>query len=67
MITVEVHNIHIKLLFDNLSDQEVSWIKNQIHHKLDPLDPNRYRIRTFNLRDKYGVRVWDTSILYYGI
>lgn len=62
MITVEVHNIHIKLLFDNLSDQEVSWIKNQIHYKLDPLDPNRYRIRTFNLRTTEGERVWDGRV-----
>lgn len=67
MIDIIINNIQIKLEFKDISEKQIKWIMQQIHELLDPLDPNRYRNRAYNLRDKFGHRVWDTSILYYEI
>ena len=62
MITVYIGNIHLTLKFDNLNDREIKWILQQIHLQLDPLDPDRYRKKQFNLRDKSGNRVFDGRV-----
>lgn len=62
MITVYIGNIHLTLKFDNLNDREIKWILQQIHLQLDPLDPDRYRKKQFNLRDKSGARIWDGRV-----
>lgn len=62
MITIYIGNIHLTLKFDNLNDREIGWILQQIHLQLDPLDPNRYRKKQFNLRNKSGARVWDGRV-----
>lgn len=62
MITVYIGNIHLTLKFDNLNDREIEWILQQIHLQLDPLDPDRYRKKQFNLRDKSGARIWDGRV-----
>ena len=62
MITVYIGNIHLTLKFDNLNDREIKWINKQIHNALDPLDPQRYHIKAYNLRDKYGNRVFDGRV-----
>lgn len=62
MITVYIGNIHLTLKFDNLNDREIKWILQQIHLQLDPLDPDRYRKKAYNLRDKYGNRVFDGRV-----
>ena len=62
MITVYIRNIHLNLKFDNLNEREIKWINKQIHNALDPLDPQRYHIKAYNLRDKYGNRVFDGRV-----
>ena len=50
-------------MFEDLPDKEVKWVKKQIHNTLDPLNPQRYHMKAYNMRDKYGNRLFDTSIL----
>ena len=63
MIKLLIGNINIKLVFEDLPDKEVKWVKKQIHNTLDPLNPQRYHMKAYNMRDKYGNRLFDTSIL----
>ena len=63
MIKLLIDNINIKLVFEDLPDLQVKWVKKQIHNNLDPLDPQRYHKKAYNQRDKFGRRFWDTSIL----
>lgn len=64
MIKLVIGNINIKLIFEDIPDKEVKWIKQQIHNNLDPLNPQRYHMIAYNQRDKFGKRFWETSILY---
>ena len=59
MIKLVIGNINIKLIFEDLPDKEVKWIKKQIHNNLDPLNPQRYHMKAYNMRDKYGNRLFD--------
>lgn len=62
MIDIIINNIQIKLEFKDISEKQIKWIMQQIHESLDPLDPNRYRNRAYNLRDKFGNRMWDGRV-----
>lgn len=62
MITLLIGNIHIKLEFSNMNDKEIDYVMQQLHMSLDPLDPNRFRKKEYNLRNKYGQRVWDGRV-----
>ena len=62
MITLELGNIFIKLVFENVNDKTIEWVWSQIHTTFDPLDPDRFRKRPFNLRKSDGSRVWDGRI-----
>ena len=62
MITIYIGNIHLTLEFKNLNDQEIEWILQQIHLKLDPLDPDRYRKKAFLLHRADGSRYWDGRV-----
>lgn len=62
MITCEVGNINTKLTFDDYSKEQIAGIKQYLHEYINPLDPNRYRIKTYRLRDKYGNRLWDGRV-----
>lgn len=62
MITLFIGNIHIKLAFSNMNDKEIDYVMQQLHTALDPLDPNRFRKKEYNLRNKYGQRVWDGRV-----
>lgn len=62
MIEVDLGNININLKFKDLDISTIKAIIHQIHIKLDVPDPMRYRKRQYNLRDKYGHRVWDGYI-----
>lgn len=57
MITLELGNIFIKLVFENVNDKTIEWVWSQIHTTFDPLDPDRFRKRPFNLRKSDGSRV----------
>lgn len=62
MITLELGNIFIKLVFENVNDKTIEWVWGQIHTTFDPLDPDRFRKRPFNLRKSDGSRVWDGRV-----
>lgn len=62
MITLLIGNIHIKLEFSDMNDKEINYVMQQLHTALDPLDPNRFRKKEYNLRNKYGQRVWDGRV-----
>ncbi len=62
MIEVDLGNININLKFKNLDNHIIKFIVQQIHESLDPLDPQRFHKRIYNLRDKFGNRCWDGRI-----
>lgn len=62
MITLELGNIFIKLVFENVNDKTIDWVWSQIHTTFDPLDPERFRKRPYNLRKSDGSRVWDGRV-----
>jgi superfamily II DNA or RNA helicase len=62
VITLELGNIFIKLVFENVNDKTIEWVWSQIHTTFDPLDPDRFRKRPFNLRKSNGDRVWDGRV-----
>lgn len=62
MITLELGNIFIKLVFENVNDKTIEWVWSQIHTTFDPLDPDRFRKRPYNLRKSDGSRVWDGRV-----
>lgn len=62
MITLELGNIFIKLVFENVNDKTIEWVWGQIHTTFDPLDPDRYRKRAYLLHDSNGNRVWDGRV-----
>jgi superfamily II DNA or RNA helicase len=62
VITLELGNIFIKLVFENVNDKTIEWVWGQIHTTFDPLDPDRFRKRPFNLRKSDGSRVWDGRV-----
>ena len=45
-----------------MNDKEIDYVMRQLHTALDPLDPNRFRKKEYNLRNKYGQRVWDGRV-----
>ena len=45
-----------------MNDKEINYVMQQLHTALDPLDPNRFRKKEYNLRNKYGQRVWDGRV-----
>lgn len=45
-----------------MNDKEIDYVMQQLHIALDPLDPNRFRKKEYNLRNKYGQRVWDGRV-----
>lgn len=45
-----------------MNDKEIDYVMQQLHTALDPLDPNRFRKKEYNLRNKYGQRVWDGRV-----
>lgn len=45
-----------------MNDKEINYVMQQLHMSLDPLDPNRFRKKEYNLRNKYGQRVWDGRV-----
>lgn len=47
-----------------MNPKSEQYMLSKIHEALDPLDPERYRKKAYNMRDKYGNRLWGTSILY---
>lgn len=62
MITLELGNIFVKLVFENVNDKTIEWVWSQIHTTFDPLDPERFRKRLYNLRKSDGSRVWDGRV-----
>lgn len=62
MITLELGNIFIKIVFENMNDKTIKWVWSQIHTTFDPLDPERFRKRPYNLRKSNGDRVWDGRV-----
>lgn len=62
MITLELGNIFIKIVFENVNDKTIKWVWSQIHTTFDPLDPERFRKRPYNLRKSNGDRVWDGRV-----
>lgn len=62
MITLELGNVFIKIVFENVNDKTIEWVWSQIHTTFDPLDPDRYRKRAYLLHDSNGNRVWDTWV-----
>lgn len=62
MITLELGNVFIKLVFENVNDKTIEWVWSQIHTTFDPLDPERFRKRPYNLRKSNGDRVWDGRV-----
>lgn len=62
MITLELGNIFIKIVFENVNDKTIEWVWSQIHTTFDPLDPERFRKRPYNLRKSNGDRVWDGRV-----
>lgn len=62
MIKLLIGNIKIKLQFEHMSQKTIDYAMHQLHLALDPLDPERYRKRPYNLRDKHGRRVWDGRV-----
>ena len=62
MITLELGNIFIKIVFENVNDKTIKWVWSQIHTTFDPLDPDRYRKRAYLLHDSNGNRVWDGRV-----
>lgn len=57
MITLELGNVFIKIVFENVNDKTIEWVWSQIHTTFDPLDPERFRKRPYNLRKSNGDRV----------
>lgn len=45
-----------------MNDKEIDYVMQQLHMSLDPLDPNRFRKKEYNLRNQWGVRIWDGRI-----
>lgn len=45
-----------------MNDKEIDYVMQQLHMSLDPLDPNRFRKKEYNLRNQRGVRIWDGRI-----
>lgn len=45
-----------------MNDKEIDYVMQQLHISLDPLDPNRFRKKEYNLRNQRGVRIWDGRI-----
>lgn len=45
-----------------MNDKEIDYVMQQLHMALDPLDPNRFRKKEYNLRNQQGVRVWDGRV-----
>lgn len=45
-----------------MNDKEIEYVMQQLHMSLDPLDPNRFRKKEYNLRNQRGVRIWDGRI-----
>lgn len=45
-----------------MNDKEIDYVMQQLHTALDPLDPNRFRKKEYNLRNQQGVRVWDGRV-----
>ena len=62
MITLELGNVFIKIVFENVNDKTIEWVWSQIHTTFDPLDPERFRKRPYNLRKSDGSRVWDGRV-----
>lgn len=62
MITLELGNVFIKIVFENVNDKTIEWVWSQIHTTFDPLDPERFRKRPYNLRKSNGDRVWDGRV-----
>ena len=62
MITLELGNVFIKIVFENVNDTTIEWVWSQIHTTFDPLDPERFRKRPYNLRKSNGDRVWDGRV-----
>lgn len=62
MITLELGNVFIKIVFENVNDKTIEWVWSQIHTTFDPLDPDRYRKRAYLLHDSNGNRVWDGRV-----
>ena len=52
----------MQLAFEGINDKEINYILDQLHQIMDPLDPNRYRKKPFNLRKTNGERVWDGRV-----
>ena len=52
----------MQLAFDGINDKEINYILDQLHQIMDPLDPNRYRKKPYNLRKTNGERVWDGRV-----
>lgn len=59
MITLLMHNINIKLEFDNLTPKTIEYVLKAIHEHLDPLDPMRYHNKMYRIRTPKGERAWD--------
>lgn len=62
MIKLLIGNIKIKLQFEQMNQRTIDYTMHKLHLALDPLDPERYRKRPYNLRDKHGHRVWDGRV-----
>ena len=62
MITLELGNVFIKIVFENVNDKTIEWVWSQIHTTFDPLDPERFRKRPYNLSKSNGDRVWDGRV-----
>lgn len=45
-----------------MNEKEIDYVMQKLHMSLDPLDPNRFRKKEYNLRNKYGQRVWDGRV-----
>lgn len=52
----------MQLAFEGINDKEINYILDQLHQIMDPLDPNRYRKKPYNLRKTNGERVWDGRV-----
>lgn len=52
----------MQLAFEGINDKEINYILDQLHQIMDPLDPNRYRKKPYNLRKINGERVWDGRV-----
>lgn len=50
------------MVFENVNDKTIEWVWSQIHTTFDPLDPERFRKRPYNLRKSNGDRVWDGRV-----